>query len=159
MHIRSLISIPILTAFALILLAGCKKKEEAPTAPAGYGTYHVFGGDSFDTTENEYWSQTGLHPEQNGYTFLGSAEGTETFEGEHIVYIITTYPPDSVRVDAVSSPSGFYFSTSTTGNVTGWQNLTGPPDGKYVSVGSGGFGGFIVIETWGLTGITVHIVE
>jgi len=127
---------------------------------AGASTaYSVFGGDSFLTSGASWW-EAGYHPENYGYTLLGTAAATETFLGSYNFYILTTYPPDIALIDSVQGSGGGYLDTYIGGNTPDYQNEWGAPDGVYAHIGGqfgGTAGGFIVLDASGLslTSVTV----
>ncbi len=125
--------------------------------------YSVFGGSSFTTTEPSYWEK-GYHPENYpGYTYLGKASDTATFNGSYSYYIITTKPGNMAPVDTVRGSDGAYLGTNITGSTNQWWNVGGAPDTFYALIGdySGGKGpGFIVIHPLTpISSLTVYLTN
>jgi len=124
--------------------------------------YSVYGGSSFTTTEPSSWEK-GYHPEQHGYTYLGKASNTATFNGSYNYYIITTKPGNMAPVDAVQGSDGSYYRADIGSNITQWQNISGAPDGTYglIAGNSGGdYYGFIVIcPSTPITSLTVYLTN
>ena len=124
--------------------------------------YHVYGGASYSTTEPYHWEK-GYHPERYGYTYLGKADKTATFNGQYNCYIIMTRAGNMAPVDAVQGSGGVYYSTDTTGNTINHWNLNGASDGNYALVGgreSGAYGGFVVIRPpSAITSLTVYLAS
>ena len=120
--------------------------------------YHVYGGTSFSTTESFWWMK-GFHPENYGYTFLGSATTTATFNGSYPYYIVVTRPGNVAPVDTVRGSNGLYYGTNTMWNASSWGNIGGPPDSHFGLIGNKDSEGYIVINPpVSLASITVMIV-
>jgi hypothetical protein len=123
--------------------------------------YYTYGGDSFTLSEDEWWDK-GYHPENYGYTPLGSSTLTETFYGTYNYYIVTAYSGYVALIDSVQGSNGDYLNTYISGNVLDYQNQWGAPDGVYAHVGESEYGptggGFIVLDATGfnLNSITVY---
>jgi len=124
--------------------------------------YEVYGGDSFTTSEPEWWEK-GFNPSAYGYTYLGAATNTTTFPGAHNFYIVRIPKHNNVKVDTVRGSTGVYYGTSITGSIDGYTNIGGPPDGLYASVAAGWHaldrGGFFVVNATGqgLTDLSVFV--
>lgn len=119
-------------------------------------TYNVYGGFVYIDGEDGY------HPEHFGYDLLGEAETTDTFSGAYLYYVIVADEWHLAKVDTVQGSSGIYYPSWNTGNTEGWENLGGPPDGNFASVGYGwGYNrGYLLIEPDpGNTSLTVYIVD
>ncbi len=146
-------------AVCILFAAGCGGGDGGwfGEEPAAWG-YHVYGG------ETSLPGEVGYHPENYGFTLLGSSDVTQTFFGTYTYYYIVTGPGSLVKVDTVEDSNGNYLGTWVTGNTLNHDNVGGSPDGDYCTVGgwitgSGSPGGYILIEppspaTW----IKVHVV-
>ena len=81
----------------------------------------------------------------SSYVLLGKSNVTSTFTGTYKYYVIANENNNyTTYVDALKGSDNNYYSTNTTSNTmtsTGdtWQNLTGAPDNKYVSIGAHGY--------------------
>jgi hypothetical protein len=99
------------------------------TASNPGATYKVYGTNqpgALDDWENLYRA-----PPQ-GWTFVGAAAATDTFAGGYLSYLIQTEYAYQVAVDAMEAGAGHYYADGLwTGNVEGWGNLFGAPDGNY----------------------------
>ncbi|MFC1875907.1 hypothetical protein ACFL2E_01330 [Thermodesulfobacteriota bacterium] len=101
------------------------------------------------------------HPENHGYSLLGSSNSSDTFYGNYSYYIITTYRDYSSLIDAVKGSDGnYFFSIAASGNPVQAGNIAGAPDDSCADIG-GLFdppvGGFIVLnaETRNLNSIEI----
>jgi len=122
-------------------------------------TYKVYGGDTYISDGVD-----GYHPENHGYTLLGTGTTTKTFNdpSTYNYYIIVTYDGNVAKVDAVQGSDDSYYGTWNTGNTSDWGNVAGDPDGQFASVGQGrGYqGGFIFIDPIpGNSSLKVYIVD
>ena len=124
-------------------------------------TYKVYGGDTYISGEDGY------HPDEHGYTLLGTGTATKTFNdpSTYNYYIIVTYDGYVAKVDAIQGSEGSYYGTWTTGNTSEWWNVSNDvePDGQFASVGSSDWsgygGGYILIDPpSGNTSLKVYIV-
>ena len=126
---------------------------------AGSSTlYYVYGG-------NTYISSTdGYHPENHGYTLLGSADlsTTKKFVGTYDYYAIVVYSSNIVKIDAFQMSDGSYYSGKlTTGNTLDYSNVTGAQDGEYATVGNehgGSHGGYVLISSYRSSSVKVYVI-
>lgn len=117
------------------------------------GHYAVYGGSigfSDQTWPTNYWYNIDKYTE---FTFLGNGEGTQSFPGQYLKYVITT--PNTFQLDAVQFPSGAYLYdviAVTTPDLS--ISFYGPPDGVYNTIGYDGladrrgftYSGFIQVD-------------
>lgn len=130
--------------------------------PQGEGYYEVWGGNIDYRDDDEMWWQNYHNIDQTGeYAFLGgstTAFDATYFAGQYDYYVIAARA--RVQVDAVMGSDGQWGYSSGDGNSFGWENLQGPPDGQYATIGyqgnSDSFCGFTIIQNPGdWTGLTV----
>ena len=129
-----------------------KPKAALFTVYAG-GHYAVYGGSigfADQTWPTNYWYNINQYTE---FTFLGNGEGTQSFPGQYLKYVITT--PNTFQLDAVQFPSGAYLYdviAVTTPDMS--ISFYGPPDGVYNTIGYDGladrrgftYSGFIQVD-------------
>ncbi len=120
--------------------------------------YKVYGGSQYIDGENA------LNPEAHGYTLLGTGTGTDTFNGDdsYDYYIIIAEPGYLTKVDAVEGSNNNYYGIDSGGDIDGWGNVNGEPDGQYASINYrqnwDDEGGYILVEPDpNNTSLTVHI--
>jgi hypothetical protein len=120
-------------------------------------TYEVYGGNAYLPCGGTQ----GYDPSKYGYTFLGTATSTATFNGSYSYYTIVTRDFNVIHLDTVQGSNGAYFGTTSTGNTTGYVNIGGVPDGLYATVGANRMsgGGYVDIDASAatLSSITVNI--
>ncbi|MBA7669000.1 hypothetical protein ES703_77124 [subsurface metagenome] len=123
-------------------------------------TYEVWAGNTDYTGETQWWEFYYNIDQQAGYTKLGESPGeTATFWGDYDYYVIAAR--EEFLLDSIRGSDGQYCQAgSWSGNTDNWENITGPPDKQYATVGSsptgGTFRGFVVITNPGSwTDITV----
>ena len=130
-------------------------------------TYRVYGGDSFSTTEPEWW-QKGHDPIGYGYTYIGEASSTAEFNGAYNIYIIKTATTTPFYLDAIRGSNGEYIpqlnnGSAATGNADpdAFDAVKGVPDQIGLRIGVEGNSGFYVLMATGkgLSGITVYTVD
>lgn len=123
-------------------------------------TYKVYGGNQIISN----W-EYGLHPEDHGYTYIGSGTATQTFNGSYAYYIIVVEPGYLAKVDALQGSNGSYHGVPMSSNALDTDNVLGAPDGKYTSVnryimgGEAGGGYILVAHDSGNTSLKVYIVN
>ena len=107
-------------------------------------TYEVYGGNSYLPCGGV----EGYNPQNNAYTFLGSATTTQTFSGSYSYYVILTRDLNVIQLDTVQGSSGTYYGTISTGNTMGYASVGGPPDAQCAIVGAGRVsgGGYVDID-------------
>ncbi|MBI5789797.1 MAG: carboxypeptidase regulatory-like domain-containing protein [Candidatus Schekmanbacteria bacterium] len=121
--------------------------------------YKVYGGN------NAICDRDGLHPENYGYTLLGSGTATKTFSGAYPYYIILAEPGYLAKVDAVQGSNGSYLWSQCGWDTEDWGGVNGnSPDGQAASInshpGQEDESGYLRFDPGaGNTGITVHIVN
>ena len=137
-------------------------------------TYELWGGDVFIGLEPGRYLGGGYGSleklEANGYVKLGESDGlTATFSGKYLYYMIATR--GEFRLDSIQGPGESYYMSFEPNvewmNITEPNNLLGPPDGKYATIGSNqlweDFSGYLVFTNPGdwteLTTITTKVLS
>ncbi len=141
---------------------------------AGYprSTYELWGGDVFVGLDSGMYIGGGYGSldqlEANGYVKMGESDGqVATFTGKYRYYMIATR--GEFRLDCIRGPGESYYMSFEPNmewmNISEPNNLLGPPDGKYATIGSnqlwGDFSGYLVFTNPGnwteLTTITTEV--
>jgi hypothetical protein len=131
----------------------------APTTPV-QATYDVWGGEVLDLNKLYY------DVDKFGFTKLGTASRTATFQGRHNYYVVAVRKTEFLFLDAAQSTSGTYYQGSlATGNTDSAGNALGAPDGRYMVLKGPGIG--TATSTYGSyaifynpghwTGLTLHV--
>ena len=125
--------------------------------------YEVWGGntDYRDGWTGEWW-RVYHNIDQQDYVYLGGStapQAVSTFAGTYDYYVIAARA--KVQVDSIMGSTGTFGWSSGVGNTSNWGNLSGAPDGQYLTVGNQGnwdtFAGFVVIENPGdWAGVTLY---
>ena len=127
--------------------------------------YEVWGGntDYRDGWTGEWW-RVYHNIDQQDYDYLGGStapHAVSTFAGTYDYYVIAARA--KVQVDSVMGSTGTFGWSSGDGGIMGntWENLSGAPDGQYLTVGFQGnrdtYAGFVVIQNPGdWTGVTLY---
>ena len=107
-------------------------------------TYEVYGGNSYLPCGGV----EGYNPQNNAYTFLGSATTSRIFSGSFSYYVVLTRDLNIIQLDAVQGSDGTYYGTTSTGNTTDFASIAGPPDAQFAIVGAGRIsgGGYVDID-------------
>lgn len=92
---------------------------------------------------------------------LGKGTGTTTFNGSYKYYVIANKTSSTIFIDAAEGSNGEFYGTNTTSNTMTdsgdtWPNLTGAPDGVYVSLGAPEGYALINASNDALSSLTVH---
>jgi hypothetical protein len=117
--------------------AGTWRAQKVPAARCK--TYEVWAADTGVCATDAY------HPEEHGFTFIGTGTATATFAGSYHSYLVVTRDLNQVQVDAVETTPGTYLSSACDGNVSGSPGTLTSADGAGVVVGGGAIsaGGFL----------------
>ncbi|MCH7921081.1 MAG: hypothetical protein IIC50_24320, partial [Planctomycetes bacterium] len=145
---------------------------QADWMPSGY---EVWGGNVALSTQQGSGLQNYYHIDHQGYTKLGESDGrTLTVSGSDYLYYVIAARGEFQLDAIVGSDNTSYSGDLITGDTRNRENILGPPDNQYASVGFNGFSsallttlldednvvGFVVIENpeaW--TGLTVFTDE
>lgn len=133
--------------------------------PQGVGYYEVWGGTTdYRDGDDDMWWQPYYNIDQQDYVYLGGgldAWGATEFlgGGDYDYYVIAARA--RVQIDSVEGGDSEYAYSSGDGNTYDWDNLYGPPDESFVTVGyqgnSDSFCGFMILENPGeWNGMTVY---
>lgn len=130
---------------------------DEPGSQGGDATlYYVYGGQA------QLTGGDGFHPEKFGYTLLGSAPTgvTAEFRGKYPHYAIVVRYTAVLEVDALQLSNGSYYAGGfSDGNVLGWENASGAPDGRYARIGGNGGlreGYLLISPGLGSSGVRVY---
>jgi len=90
--------------------------------------YHVYGGHRGISCEDP------SSPEDLGFDYLGTADGTATFNGAYQYYLICSEPWNGVRVDALKGSAGTCHAAVAGSGIRGSLESTGAEDGNYLRI-------------------------
>jgi len=142
----------------------CSESDYRFAVDTPWTTYDVFGGDIDHTGDENWWEYYYSINRQGDYQKLdrtaGQAGQTATFFGERPYNYYVIAAREQLLVDSIRGQWGsYYWGSLATGNTSDWNNLTGPPDGQYATVGEPGgdtYNGFVVISNqWIGSALTV----
>ncbi|MDD5327119.1 MAG: hypothetical protein PHY02_04805 [Phycisphaerae bacterium] len=131
----------------------------APPCTATF--YEVWAGNTDYTAYPQWWGEYFFNIDQQDYTKMGESDGqTKTFFGDYAFYVIAAR--HEFFLDSIQGSTGAYYNYGSiwTGNTSNEQNIWGPTDGWYATVGYQeswtAFRGFVAIANPGdWTSITV----
>ena len=99
--------------------------------PSPNGGYNVYGGNTF---------VSGGIPELKDYIYLGQSTNTDVFSGSYDYYAIGNDGEGSpIKIDSIKGSNEEYYAVSSSSNTNDYENLVGPPDGKYVTIYQHGY--------------------
>lgn len=116
--------------------------------------YEVWGGNTDYSGYPDHWEYYYNLCNYDFY-YLGAADSDSVVSGAYSNYVIISRG-ETVKVDAVRGSDGTYPATvPISGNVDNYSNITGAPDGQYITLRGGDIGyyasSYVVIENPGGT--------